>query len=68
MHWLLLSAQRCEPEQLYMTHDHIAKMLGVRRASITLAAKELKDEGLMDYSRGRIRLLDIAALHKRTLS
>lgn len=68
MHWLLLSAKRCEPDQLYMTHDHIAKMLGVRRASITLAAKELKDEGLMDYSRGRIRLLDIAALHKRTLT
>ncbi len=66
MHWLLLSAQRCYPDQLYMTHDHIAKMLGVRRASITLAAKELKDEGLMNYSRGRIQLLDIATLHKRT--
>lgn len=68
IHWLLLSAQRCEPDHLFMTHDHIAKMLGVRRASITLAAKELKDEGLLDYSRGHIRLLDVAALQKRTLT
>ena len=64
MHWLLLSAQRCHPDPLLMTHDHMAQMLGVRRASVTLAAKELKDEGLMSYSRGRIRLLDVAALQK----
>lgn len=64
IHWLLLSAQCCEPDTLQMTHDHIAKMLGVRRASITLAAKELKDQGLVSYSRGRIQLLDIAALQR----
>lgn len=68
MHWLLLSHERANPDQLYMTHDHIAQMLGVRRASITLAAKELKDEGVMRYSRGRIQLLDMAVLQKRTSS
>ena len=37
-------------------------MLGVRRASITIAARELKLEGLIDYIRGHIRILDSKAL------
>jgi CRP-like cAMP-binding protein len=60
--WLLISAQRCGDEPLVMTHAHIANMLGVRRASITLAARQMKMLGLMDYSRGYIQLLDKPAL------
>ncbi len=62
--WLLMSEQRCGQEQLVMTHAHIANMLGVRRASVTLAAREMKMQGLVDYSRGYIKLLDKPALQK----
>lgn len=62
--WLLLSEQRCGEEQLIMTHAHIALMLGVRRASITLAARQMKLKGLINYSRGCIHLLDKPALQK----
>jgi len=62
--WLLISEQRCGEEQLIMTHAHIALMLGVRRASITLAARQMKLKGLINYSRGYIHLLDKPALQK----
>ncbi len=60
--WLLMSDVRCGHENLFMTHEHMAQMLGVRRASITLAAKQLKDMGFIDYSRGHIKLLNRPAL------
>jgi CRP-like cAMP-binding protein len=60
--WLLKSAKCCNSESIFMTHSHIAKMLGVRRSSITLAAREMKLKGLINYSRGQITLLNTAAL------
>ena len=63
-HWLLLSAQRCEPAPLVLTHTHIAQMLGVRRVSVTLAAKELKDAGLISYSRGHIFFKNVEGLER----
>ena len=60
--WLLMSELRRGEEPLIMTHAHIARMLGVRRASITLAARQMKLLGLIHYSRGYIQLLDIPAL------
>jgi len=62
IYWLQLSNLRCHPNELYMTHTFLSKMLGVRRASITIAARELKLEGLIDYIRGHIRILDSKAL------
>ena len=62
-HWLLLSAQRCAPDALILTHSQAAYMLGVRRVSITLAARELKAMGLIAYSRGHIQLKNPDALH-----
>ncbi len=56
--WILLSSQRSDPLTLRLTHAHIADMLGVRRASVTLAAKALKARGLLDYQRGHIQVLD----------
>jgi CRP-like cAMP-binding protein len=56
--WILLSAHRGQPDQLTLTHVQLASMLGVRRSSVTLAAMELKQLGLLDYQRGRIRILD----------
>ncbi len=64
IHWLLISYQRCNSKPLFMTHEHISRMLGVRRASISLAANFLKSKHLIDYSRGYIRSLDLAGLER----
>lgn len=61
-HWLLLSAQRCAPDPLSITHAQIAKMLGVRRVSISLAAREMKLMRYISYNRGRVELLNVPAL------
>lgn len=61
-HWLLLSALRCAPDALVLTHAHMAQMLGVRRASISIAAREMKIKRYITYSRGRIALLNMPAL------
>ena len=63
-HWLLLSMQRSAPDALLLTHAHIAHMLGVRRVSITLAAREMKTMGLISYSRGHIQIKDSEALER----
>lgn len=62
-HWLLLSAERCAPDPLVLTHAQIAQMLGVRRASISIAAREMKLKRYINYSRGQITLLNMSALH-----
>jgi CRP-like cAMP-binding protein len=61
-HWLLLSAQRCAPDPLLLTHAQIAQMLGVRRASVSIAAREMKLKRYISYSRGHISLLNVSAL------
>lgn len=61
-HWLLLSAERCAPDPLVLTHAQIAQMLGVRRASISIAAREMKLKRYISYSRGHIALLNVPAL------
>jgi CRP-like cAMP-binding protein len=63
-HWLLLSASRCAPDPLKLTHLNIAKMLGVRRSSISIAAREMKLKGLIHYTRGQILMTNISALEK----
>ncbi len=60
--WILLSHARNGHEDLRLTHAHLADMLGVRRAGVTLAAVELKELGLVDYQRGRIQILDLDGL------
>lgn len=60
--WILLSQARTQQTELRLTHAHLADMLGVRRAGITQAAKQLKERGLVDYHRGRIQILDLAGL------
>jgi len=56
--WLLLSYDRLHSDQLVMTHNLIANMLGVRREGITLAARHLQERGVISYVRGTITLLD----------
>ena len=56
--WLLLSLDRLPSNELQMTQELIANMLGVRREGVTAAAGRLQEQGLISYVRGRIRVLD----------
>ena len=56
--WLLLSLDRLQSNELSMTQELIANMLGVRREGVTDAAGKLQDQGLIHYRRGRITVLD----------
>ena len=56
--WLLERLDRSQSSELKVTHALISIMLGVRRESITAAAGRLQDEGLIQYSRGKITILD----------
>src|SRR5208337_3543834 len=62
--WLLLSLDRLPANELSMTQELIAKMLGVRREGVTEAAGKLQNSGF-HYSRGRITVLDRQGLEKR---
>jgi CRP-like cAMP-binding protein len=64
--WLLLSLDRLRTNELAMTQELIANMLGVRREGVTEAASKLQQAGLISYARGRITVLDRAGLEKRT--
>jgi CRP-like cAMP-binding protein len=64
--WLLLSLDRLPGNQLVMTQELIANMLGVRREGVTEAALKLQKAELIRYSRGRITVLDRAGLEQRT--
>jgi len=55
--WLLMTADRTSSSELFLTHDFLAAMLGVRRSSITVAAGNLQQAGLISYHRGSIQLL-----------
>jgi CRP-like cAMP-binding protein len=63
--WLLLSLDRLPSNELSMTQDLIANMLGVRREGVTEAAGHLQAAGLIHYSRGRITVLDRPKLEAR---
>ena len=63
--WLLLSLDRLSGNELVMTQELIANMLGVRREGVTEAAGKLQADGLIHYSRGHIKVLDRARLERR---
>ncbi len=64
--WLLLSLDRLEGDELVMTQELIANMLGVRREGVTEGATKLQKAGLIRYARGHITVLDRAGLEERT--
>jgi CRP-like cAMP-binding protein len=64
--WLLLSLDRLRDNELVMTQELIANMLGVRREGVTESALKLAQDGLIRYARGRITVLDRPALERRT--
>jgi CRP-like cAMP-binding protein len=63
--WLLLSLDRLPSNELKMTQELIANMLGVRREGVTEAAGRLQAAGLIKYSRGHIEVLDRKRLEDR---
>ncbi|HUS19277.1 MAG TPA: Crp/Fnr family transcriptional regulator [Terriglobales bacterium] len=62
--WLLICKDRVDSEDISLTHEFLAQMLGSRRSSVTIAAGALQRAGLIDYSRGHVRILDIEGLEK----
>jgi CRP-like cAMP-binding protein len=64
--WLLLSLDRLQNNELVMTQELIANMLGVRREGVTEGALKLQQDGLIRYARGRITVLDRSGLEQRT--
>jgi CRP-like cAMP-binding protein len=63
--WLLLSLDRLTTNEIVMTQELIANMLGVRREGVTEAAGHLQNAGLIKYSRGHIVVLDRTGLEAR---
>ena len=64
--WLLLSLDRLNGNTLTMTQELIANMLGVRREGVTEAAGKLQKAGVISYTRGKITVVDRAALEARS--
>ena len=64
--WLLLSLDRLKSNELVMTQEMIADMLGVRREGVSEAAGRLEKAGVIRYRRGHITVLDRPLLEQRT--
>ena len=62
--WLLMSHDRVSGDEISLTQEFLAEMLGVRRAGVTRAAGLLKRRKVIDYRRGRIRVLDRKELER----
>ena len=56
--WLLMSHDRAMTDELHLTHEFIAVMLGTRRAGVSEAAGKLQHDGMIKYRRGHIQILD----------
>jgi CRP-like cAMP-binding protein len=64
--WLLMCQDRVNGNELKLTQEFIAEMLGTRRATVSLAAMVLQEDGLIHYNRGHIKIIDRAGLEDFT--
>jgi len=62
--WLLTTHDRVGQDDLPLTHDILAEILGAHRTTVTLAAGNLQRSGLLAYRRGRLRILDRPGLER----
>lgn len=62
--WLLMTQDRSHSDRLYLTHQLLAKILGVRRSAVTIAAGYLQQQRLISYNRGQINILSRSGLEK----
>ena len=64
--WLLMTQDRMQSNEFQLTQEFLAMMLGVQRPGVTLAAGELQRAGLIQYTRGNVKILDRPGLIKRS--
>ena len=64
--WLLMASDGVGSDEVAITHEYLALMIGVRRAGVTEAAGGLREAGLIDYKRANIRLLDREGLERES--
>lgn len=64
--WLLTTHDRVQDDEFILTQEFLSQMLGVTRASVNEVARELQDTRAIDYSRGRMTILDRPALERRS--
>lgn len=62
--WLLMTRDRMRSDEVELTHEYLARMLGVRRVGVTVAAGNLQRQGVIAYSRGHITIVDPKKLEK----
>lgn len=63
--WLLMLHDRAKRNQFFITQEQISLFIGVYRPTVTLIAKALKEEGLIDYKRGKINIIDRSGLEQK---
>lgn len=56
--WLLTAADRAETENLLLTQEYMARMLGSRRSTVTVTAQALQEAGMIEYRRGKVTIVD----------
>lgn len=56
--WLLMTQDHSHRDSFYLTHTFLARMLGVRRSGVSIAAESLQNHHLIEYARGNIKILD----------
>lgn len=66
--WLLMTRDRAQADQFRVTHEFLASMLGVRRVGITVAAGAMQRNGLIEYKRGEVTVLDAPGLKRMACS
>ncbi|MDZ4400275.1 Crp/Fnr family transcriptional regulator [Hydrogenophaga sp.] len=66
--WLLMSQDRAHADHFHVTQEFISLMLGVRRVGVTQAASDLQKEGLIQYTRGELKVLDRTGLEAKACS
>jgi len=64
--WLLICADRAQCDTFRMSHEFLSEMLGSTRSTMSIAAASLRQQHLIEYTRGVIRILDVKGLEKRS--